>query len=116
MKNNWQVLAMYRNLNDVLERAVGGEILLPEQLSKMTALELMELLAPNDVRFCVQEKPKEQRELPREMGLGSCNLGHELSISHEPHCARYLLYGKQAQLGINYYEMTRLVAFVKDEK
>lgn len=106
---------MYHNLNDILNRAVGGEILTPEQLSKMTALELMELLAPNDVRFCVKEK-----EVPKHTRKDHANIGapgsKELVIEHHPEIASFNLSSEMEILvTITYGEMDLLIAFVKRE-
>ncbi len=123
MENNWQVFDMWRNLSEVMLSCGGDrEEVSPKKLSKMTALELMELLAPNDVRFCIKEKDV---QAPLDMSnlkpfiREPVNLHDEgtnkLTIEHRPEQASFMLGSPYNNIEIRYDEMKRLVAFVKGE-
>ena len=118
MQNNWQILDMYWSLNEILKEC-GGAQLSALKLSKMTALELMELLAPNDVRFCVrEEQPKIEGISIIPSGIQSLGKDKILRLEHIQKEGNFRLYFDNTAtfININKQEMKDLINFVQGQK
>lgn len=121
MANNWQVLDMFQGLQEIFHHwSEEREKISAKELSTMTALELLELLAPNDVRFCIEKHDgviRKYREGKKPTFAARTELGPNLWLHYNPNQKEFTINVQGIHpIGISCDEMEKLVAFVESLK